>query len=62
MVGEEKLEHRTLCLLDLFALRRHNHAVGTNDRAGGLQLWHLLDAHQTHATRSLQSQIGVIAE
>src|SRR5437667_1989634 len=62
MIGEQKLEHRALRLLDLFALRRHHHAVSADYRAGSLQLRHLLDPHQTHATRSLQSKIGVIAE
>ena len=62
MIGEQKLEHRALRLLDLFALRRHHHAIRADDRAGSLQLRHLLDAHQTHPTRSLQSKIGVITE
>src|ERR1043165_9929420 len=62
MVREQKLEHRPLRLFDLFTLRSHHHAVGANNGAGRLQLWHFLDAHQTHATRSLQSQVGVITE
>jgi hypothetical protein len=51
-----------LSFLNLFALRGDNHAVSANDRAGGLQFRHLLDAHQAHATRGLKSEIGVIAE
>ena len=62
MIHQQKLEHRTLRLFNLFALRGHDHAVGADDRAGGLQLGHLLDAHQAHATGSLQSEVGVIAE
>src|SRR6266567_4990234 len=62
MIRQQKLEHRTLRLFNLFALRGHYHAIGADDRAGSLQLRHLLDAHQTHATRSLQSKIGVITE
>src|SRR6266566_2557408 len=37
MISEQELHHRTLSLLDLFTLRRDYHAVGANDRAGGLQ-------------------------
>ena len=62
MIRQQKLEHRTLRLLDLLALSGDDHAVGTGDRAGGLELRHLLDAHQAHATRGLQRQVGVVAE
>jgi hypothetical protein len=62
MVSEQKLEHRALRFLDFFTLRSDYHAVRASDRAGGLQLRHLLDADQTHATRRLQSEIGVITE
>ena len=62
MIGQQKLDHRALRLFNLFALRGDDHAVGADDRAGGLQLRHLLDAHQTHATRSLQREIGVVTE
>src|SRR5207253_1363625 len=62
MVGEQELEHRPLGLLDFFALRRDDHAVSADDRAGGLELRHLLNAYQAHAAGCLQSQIGVIAE
>src|SRR3989454_3331743 len=62
MIRQQKLEHRSLRLFNLFALRGYDHAIRANDRAGRLQLRHFLDPHQTHATRSLQSKIGVIAE
>src|SRR6185437_5152391 len=62
MVGEQKLGHATLCFFDLLTLRGDDHAVRANDRAGRLQLRHLLDTHETHATRSLQREIGVITE
>ncbi len=62
MIREQKLRHAALGLLDLFALSRDDHAVGAGDGAGGLQLRHLLDAHETHATRSLQREVGVITE
>ena len=62
MVREEKLRHAALRFFDLFALRGDDHAVGDGDRAGGLQLRHLLNAHQAHATRGLQREIGVVAE
>ena len=62
MISQQKLNHRTLGFLNLFTLRRDDHAVGANDRAGGLQLRHLLNAHQAHAARGLQSQVGVVAE
>src|ERR1043166_5580926 len=53
VIREQKLEHRPLRLFNLFALRSDNHAVRARDGAGGLQLWHFLDAHQAHATRRL---------
>ena len=62
VVGEQELDHGALSFLNLFALRRDHHAIGANDRAGGLQLRHLLNADQTHAARRLQSEIGVVAE
>jgi hypothetical protein len=62
MIRQQKFEHRTLRLLDFFTLRGHHHAVGAGDGAGGLQLWHLLDAHQAHATRRLQREVCVITE
>ena len=62
MIGKQELEHRTLGFLNFFALRGHHHAVGADNRAGGLQLRHLFNAHQAHATRSLQREIGVVTE
>ena len=62
MISQKELHHRALSFLNLFALRRDYHAVSANDRAGGLQLRHLLNAHETHATRRLQSEVGVVAE
>src|SRR5882672_3411631 len=62
MIGQQKLQHRALRLFNLIALSGHDHAVGADDGAGGLQLRHLLDAHQAHATRSLQREVGVITE
>ena len=62
VIRQQELEHRTLRLFDLFALRRDHHAVGAGYGAGGLQLRHLLDAHEAHATRSLQCEIGVITK
>ena len=62
VIRQQKLEHRTLGLLNLFTLRRDHHAIGADDGAGGLQLRHLLDTHQAHATRRLQSKVGVVTE
>src|SRR5690348_10625785 len=62
MIRQQKLEHRSLRLFNLFALGGHNHAVGAGDGARRLQLGHLLDTHETHATRSLQGQVSVITE
>src|SRR6185503_20425385 len=62
VIGEEKLRHSALRFFNFFTLRGNDHAVRASDRAGGLQLWHLLDAHETHPARGLQSEIGVIAE
>src|SRR3954468_14120562 len=53
MIGEQKLRHATLRLLDFFALRSYNHAVRARDGAGRLQLRHLVDPHQAHTTRCL---------
>ena len=50
MIREQKFHHRALRLLDFIALRRHNHAVRAGDRAGRLQLRHLLDSNEAHAT------------
>src|SRR5215208_3793335 len=62
MVREQKLGHAALRLLDLLALRCDDHTVRASDGAGGLQLRHLLDPDETHATRGLQRKIGVITE
>ncbi len=62
VIREQKLRHAALRFFDLFALRGDDHSVRAGDRAGGLQLRHLLDAHETHAARRLQSEVGVIAE
>ena len=62
MIGQEKLHHPALGLFNFLTLRCNYHAVSADDRAGGLQLGHLLNAHQTHATRCLQREIGVVAE
>ena len=62
MIRQQKFEHRSLRLFDLFALSRYDHAIRADDRAGSLQLRHLLDAYQTHATRRLQSKVGVVTE
>src|ERR1041384_2522188 len=62
MIREQKFEHRTLRLFDLFALRGDDHAVGAGDGAGRLQLRHLLDAHETHAAGCLQREVRVITE
>src|SRR5690349_24477036 len=62
MVREQKLSHAALRFFNLFTLRRDDHAVSAGNRAGRLQLRHLLDADETHATRSLQREIGVITK
>ena len=62
VVCEQKLGHATLSFFDFFTLRGDDHAVGASDCAGRLQLRHLLDAHQTHATRGLQREIRVVTE
>src|SRR4029078_2698444 len=54
--------HRALRLFNLIALRGNYHPVGADNRARRLQLRHLLNAHQAHATGGLQREIGVIAE
>ncbi len=62
MVSEQKFTHRTLRLFDLRAFGRYDHSVRYLDRARGLKLRHLFDAHQTHAARSLRFEILVIAK
>src|SRR5437762_2221589 len=62
MIGKQKFEHRTLRFFNFLALSSYDHPVSADDRAGGLQFGHLLDAYQAHAAGSLQCEVGVIAE
>src|SRR6266404_2408393 len=62
MVPQQHLDHALARLLDLVALSGDDHALADDRGAGSLQLWHLLDLHQAHATRALQRKIWVIAE
>ncbi len=62
VIREKKLDHPALRLLYLLRLRSDDHPVRAVDRAGGLKLRHLLDAHEAHAARSLKREVGVVAE
>jgi hypothetical protein len=50
VICQQEFAHRALSLLNLFTLGGHVHAVGTDDRARGLELWHFLNSHQAHPT------------
>jgi len=46
---------------DFVSVSGYDHAIGDGDSAGSLQLGHFLNAHQTHAARSLKES-PVVAE
>jgi len=62
MIREQELHHTALGFFDFLTLRGDYHAIGAANRAGCLELWHFVDAHETHATGSLQRQVGVVAK
>ena len=62
VIGEEKFEHVLARLTDLVGVGANDHAVRSDERAGGLQLGRLLDLDKAHAASSLERQPGVIAE
>ena len=51
---------RALCTCG--GIGAHDHAFGSDQRAGGLQLGHFFDFHQAHAAGGLERQARVIAE
>src|SRR5258708_34824531 len=62
MIAEQKLDHRFARLADFVSVSGYDHAVSDGDSAGGLQLGHFLNAHQTHAARSLKGKPWIVAE
>ena len=62
VVAEQQLQRGLARLRDLGRLGRDDHALGDRRGAGGLQLRHLLDAHDAHAAGGLQREAGVVAE
>jgi len=48
--------------VDLLGRGFHDHAVGCDQRAGGLELRHFFDFDQAHAAGGLQREAGVVAE
>src|SRR4051794_17485962 len=62
MVAEEHFDHRLACLPDFFAVGGRDHAFADHGCTCGLQLRHLLDFNQAHATCTLQRQAWVVAE
>jgi hypothetical protein len=47
---------------DLLRVGLHDHAVGSDERAGRLQLRHFFHFDEAHAAGRLQRQPGVVAE
>ena len=62
MIPQEQLDCALARLHDLGALGRDDHARGHRRRAGGLELRHLLQAHQAHAAGGLQRKPGIVTE
>ena len=62
MITQQKLDHGFAGLADFIGFGGNHHSVSDLDGAGGLQLRHLLNAHQTHAAGSLEREAGIIAE
>ncbi len=62
VVAEQELERGLARLGDFRGFGRNDHALGDGGGAGRLQLGHLLDAHDAHATGRLQAEAGVITE
>ena len=62
MIREEELDHVLARFVDLVGGGLHHHAVGCDERAGGLQLGHFFDFDEAHAASGLQREAGVVAE
>ena len=62
MVAEQEFDGGFACLRNLRRFGLDHHAFGYRRSAGGLQLGHLLDADDAHATRRLQRKSGIVAE
>src|SRR5579884_3155093 len=62
MVAEQKLNHALAGLANLIAVSGDDHAVGDLSGAGSLQLRHLLDFNEAHATCALEGETGVVAK
>ncbi len=62
VVAEQQLQRGLAGLRDLGGLGLDDHAFGDRGGAGGLQLGHLLDAHDAHAAGGLQREAGVVTE
>src|SRR5690606_2713781 len=62
VIRKQEFAHRTLCLFDLRADRRHDYDVRDLDRARGRQLRHLFNANHARSARGLSVRILVIAE
>ena len=62
VIREQEFDHVLARFVDLIGVGLHDHAVGGDQGAGGLQLGHLLDFHEAHAARGLQRKPRVVAE
>src|ERR1051326_6498674 len=62
MVAQQDLHHALARLLYFVAVGTNHHSIGDGNGARGLQLGHLLNAHQAHPARALQRKVRVIAE
>ena len=62
VIAEQELEGGLAGLRDVGGLGEDDHAFGDRGGAGGLELGHLLDAHDAHAAGGLEREAGVVAE
>src|SRR4029077_20970927 len=54
MIAEQDFYHRFASLMNLITVCDDDHALADDRCAGGLQLGHFLDLHQTHSAGALQ--------
>src|SRR5580704_2921355 len=62
MIAEQEFYHRFAGLMNLITVRGDDHTLADHRSAGGLQLWHFLDLHQTHSAGALQRKVRVVTE
>src|SRR5690348_15040539 len=62
VIRQEELNHVLAGFVHLIRGGFYNHAIGSDERAGGLQLRHFFDFDQAHAASGLERVARVIAE